>query len=321
MLFSLYKHINMIYWYSIGDDMKNKKIYIIVIILILLFFVIGTYGRYIYNGIKNYYLSTKSFYFNSDKLSDNVSNYQLDNWSGVEPIHIVFNLDGRKNNLVSTPGDIAYDITYTCSSNVTCNSTKSSGVVLASQSTDSFEVTMSPMRSLQSGDEVWLDIEVNSTSPYKKSLKGKFTIKVATIGLSYEIHDVRHRPYLDFTITNTLDYYTIREAFDSYLVGDKIEIRDYLLLTPENKAKCASAIITLGFDPNILRLDMTSESYIDKTGEQTTILSDNNTYVNGFSFKVDAISSTAIRFYKLNTDNDYTYPFVTSTPVITFQAE
>lgn len=298
-----------------------KKKYFLILIVLVLFILLQTYGRYIYNGIKNYYLSTKEFYFNSDKLSDNVSNYQLDNWSGVEPVSITFNMDSRKNNLVSSPSDINYEIVYTCSSNVTCNSTKTEGLILSGQSTDSFEILMTPNVTLSSGDSVWLEVEANSTEPYRKSLKGKFTIKVATIGLSYEIIDVMNRPYLDFNITNTLDYYTIKEAFDTYSIGDKIEINDYLGLSEENKKKCASAVITLSFDPNILRLDMTSEFYIKNSNQTTVRLADNNDYVNSFTFNVEAISSSAVRFYKLNTNNNYSYPFVTTTPIITFQAE
>ena len=81
---------------------KNKKrIYLIFASIILIVIAITiSYGRYIYNGLRNYYLSTKSFYFNSDKMSENESYYQLDNWSGVEPVTITFNMDSKKNNLV-----------------------------------------------------------------------------------------------------------------------------------------------------------------------------------------------------------------------------
>lgn len=314
----------MVYCYSIGDDMKmgkNKKKLILLFAFILLFFFISTYGRYIYNGIKDYYLSTKKFYFNSDKLSTNTNIYQLDNWSGVEPVSITFNIDSRKNNLVATTSDVYYDISFTCSSNVTCTSTKTNGVILANTNVDSFEVLMTPNTTLQNGDSVWLEIEANSTSPYQKSLKGKFTIRVSTIGLSYEIIDQRYRAYLDFDITNTIDFYTVLEAFDAYSVGDKIEINEYLNLSDANKNKCASAVIILTFDPNILRLDMTSEFYQNKISETTTLLNDGNHYVNSFKFKVSAISSSAVRFYKLNTNNNYTYPFVTPSPIITFQVE
>ncbi len=58
---------------------KKKQIIIVTVILIVLSITLS-YGRFIYNGLRNYYLSTKSFYFNSDKLSEDESYYQLDNW-------------------------------------------------------------------------------------------------------------------------------------------------------------------------------------------------------------------------------------------------
>lgn len=300
--------------------LKSKKILLVFFVIILLYFFISTYGRYIYNGIRNYYLSTKEFYFNSDKLSDNISSYQLDNWSGVEPVSIVFNMDSKKNNLVSSPSDINYDIIFSCSNNVTCNASKTTGVILNNNATDSFSIVMSPNVTLHNGDSIWLEVEARANSPYTKTLKGKFVIKVATIGLSYEIQDVRYRTYLDFNITNTFNSYTIIEAFGSYAVGDKIEISEYLALTPENKEKCASAIVKLTFDPNVLRLDMTSEFYLKNIGSTSQNVSGNN-YVNSFTFKVDAISSSSVRFYKLDTNNDYTYPFISQNPIISFQVE
>ena len=96
----------------------KKKNLIIVSIVAILLFVTVTYGRYIYNGIKNYYLSTKNFYFNSDKLAETTAYYQLDNWSGVEPVTVVFNMDSKKNNIVASPDNIAYDIEFECSTNV-----------------------------------------------------------------------------------------------------------------------------------------------------------------------------------------------------------
>ena len=41
----------------------NKKKVLAVVLLTISFFVSITYGRYIYNGLKNYYLSSKNFYF------------------------------------------------------------------------------------------------------------------------------------------------------------------------------------------------------------------------------------------------------------------
>ena len=147
------------------------------------------------------------------------------------------------------------------------------------------------------------------------------TINVGEIGLSYEIVDSTGAPYLDFNITNTLDYYKVIEAFGDYSVGDRIEISEYLSLQESEKPKCTSALITLTFDPTLFRLDMTNEAFLQAVRTTNTTLSDGYDYINSVTFRTDAISSTSVRFYKLNTNNNYTYPFVNNTPIITFSSE
>lgn len=298
-----------------------KKRFVIVIALLSLFLVSATYGRYIYNGIKNYYLSTKNFYFNSDKLSEYGYYHQLDNWSGVDPVVITFNMDSKKNNIVASPLNIEYSISYTCSSNVTCVASKNTGLIMNGNNTDSFTITLDPNTTLNGGDSIWLEVTTNATSPYTKTLTGRFTINVGEYGLDYEIVDNPGSPYLDFNITNTLDYYKIYEAFGDYQVGNKIEINEYLALSPENQKKCAAARITLSFDPSLFRLDMTNEVYLNNVRTTTTNLGDGYDYLNSVTFGMDALDSLSVRFYKLNTSNNYTYPFVTTTPVITFASE
>ena len=298
----------------------NKK-RVIIFSVLLLTFVTATYGRYIYNGIKNYYLNSKKFYFNSDKLSEDNAYYQLDNWSGVEPVTVTFNMNSKKNNILSSPLNIEYDIEYTCSSNVTCTSTKENGLIMSGSNEDYFTITMTPNTIMRNGDSIWLEVSTSATSPYTKTLSGRFTINVGEIGLSYEIVDSTGSPYLDFNITNTLDYYKVIEAFGDYSVGDRIEISEYLSLQESEKPKCTSALITLTFDPTLFRLDMTNEAFLQAVRTTNTTLSDGYDYINSVTFRTDAISSTSVRFYKLNTNNNYTYPFVNNTPIITFSSE
>ncbi len=299
----------------------KKKNLIFLSIGAFLLIITVTYGRYIYNGIKNYYLSTKNFYFNSDKLAENMAYYQLDNWSGVEPITVTFNMDSKKNNIVSSPDNIAYDIDFECSTNVTCTATKNSGLITNGTNTDYFSITMTPNVTLGDGDSVWLEVETTATSPYTKSLSGRFTINVGEIGLSYEIVDSRGSPYLDFNITNTLDYYKVFQAFTGHAVNDRLEISEYLALPAADKTKCAAALITLTFDPSLFRLDMTNEAYLHNVRTTTRRMSDGYDYINSVTFRTDALSSTSVRFYKLNTNNNYSYPYVNQTSAITFSSQ
>lgn len=297
---------------------KNKKCLLVLGILVLgLFLPLGiTLGRYAYFEIRNFYLASKNFYFNSDKLSDIGSNYQVDNWSGADSYVVTFNMNSYKNNKVYAESDISYDISYSCSSEVICESTKDSSTIYTDKHTDSFSITVTPEVPLKDGDSVWLEVTAKATSPYEKTLKGKLVIKVGKMGLSYEIEDVANRPYLEVNITNTLDFYTVNEAFDSYNVGDRLDINTYLNLSAENKEKCSSVIITIHFDPNVVLLDMTTSAYLRATSTSTTIISNYN-YINELSFKVDALSSEVVKFYKQNTSKNYTYPFGSEDSTIT----
>ena len=50
------------------NKLNKKKVYITLGIILLIITIGLSYGRYAYNGIKDFYLASKNFYFNSDKL-------------------------------------------------------------------------------------------------------------------------------------------------------------------------------------------------------------------------------------------------------------
>lgn len=296
--------------------MKNKKVIIIfAIFFLVLIGTIPTLGRYIGNEIKNYYLSSKNFYFNSDKLQPNGIVYQVENWSGVDSYSVTFNMNSYKNNTVFSETDIKYEIIYSCSENVTCTINKTEGIIFASEHTDSFTVTITPIKPLEDNDKATINVEVKSTSPYTKTLKGTFNVVVGKMGLTYEVIDEPSSTYFEVSITNTLDYYIVRESFNDYPVGHKIDIDEYLSLTDENKEKCASSIATINFDPNIVLLDMTTTAYLESI-DTTKITIDGFEYINGLSFKIDALSSYRVKFYKVDSNNDYTYPFENENSIV-----
>lgn len=274
----------------------------------MLIILVPTLGRYVGRELKNYYLITKNFYFNADKLEQNGIVYQVENWNGVDSYSVTFNLDSYKNNTVYSEVDIEYDITYSCSSNVTCAITKTNGIIYAEKHTDSFMVTITPINPLDDEEKAWIEVEAKSTSPYQKTLKGKFNVVVGKMGLDYEILDEENSAYFEVSITNTLDYYVAREAYDTYKIGDKIDIKTYLSLSEEEKSHFASSIVTLDFDPEVALLDMTSTAYLNaiSTNKETI---DNHEYINNLSFKVDALSSYRVKFYKVDSTKNYTYPF------------
>lgn len=297
---------------------NKKKILIILFTFFLTFLLIGvTYGRYIYISINERYLLTKKFYFNSDKLDVNRAIYQIDNWSAASEYVIDIDLNSYLNNYEVAPYDIEYTLTYSCSNNVLCSLDKDSGIIRETSNHDTVRASISPNGTLNDGDSAFIEVKAKATSPYKKEISARFILNVGKIGLSYTIDDSVNSPYLNFNITNTLDYYVVDEAFSSYEIGNRIDINTYLLLSEEDKSKCTSSLITLKFDPNIVVLDMTSPAYLKRLAETYTIIN-GFSYVNSITFKIDAIDSEVVKFYKVNANLDYTYPFVNSQSIIEF---
>lgn len=294
---------------------KKQMLIILVILLCSLSFVI-VFGRYVTNSVNNFFLRSKEFYFFSDKLSEERAVFQVDNWSGVDDYTIIINMNSRKNNIQVASYDIAYDISYTCSDNAICQLSKTEGVISKESNTDIFTLTITPNTQLQTGDRVTVGIEATSKTGYTKTIKGKFTLVVGKENLTYQITDEPENPYMDLRITNTISYYIVDEAFENYSVKDKIDIDTYLELSDENKAKCYSSVVTISFDPKEVLIDITNENYQNATNI-TTILIDGKSYINSFSLDIDAISSVDLRFYKTNTNKDYTYPNINGDSVVT----
>lgn len=305
---------------KLNNKYKKQQIVILALIVLSLLSIVIVFGRYVTNTINNFFVRSKEFYFNSDKLSEDNSLYQVDNWSGVDDYVITINMNSNDNNIESASYDIGYNISYKCSDNAICQLSKTSGTILAETNADFFNLTITPNTQLSTGDKVVVEIEVNSTAPYKKTLKGKFTLVVGKEKLSYQITDSEQSPYMILSMTNTLTYYNVNEAFGSYTVGQKIDADTYLNLTDEEKAKCYSAMVKIQFDPNEILLDTTNNAYSDAK-DMTTVLIDGKTYISGFTISIDAISSREIRFYKADVSKNYTYPYNNNKSIVTVTSQ
>jgi len=299
---------------KLTDDSGNinrKKTILFSFLILFSLLSFFSLARYAHKEIKNYFLRTKNFYFNCDKLSEKGSNIEMTNWSGVGQYQVTFFLNSYANSYVKSEDDIEYDIEYSCSDNVICNivDNKTNGNIPKETNVDDFTIVINVPSDtiLQDKDVVELNVEATSTKPFVKKISGVFRLVVGHYGLSYEIEDTRNSPYLILKNTNTLDYYIVRESINGYDQGAQIDIDTYQSLSAADKEKCASSIITLNFDPHLVLLDMTSEVYANATDVQTVMI-DGHEYVSSISFKIDAMSSNNIKFYKVNTSRNYTYP-------------
>ncbi len=298
--------------------MKRRRLIIILIILILLLPVGITFSRYITENIRNYIMEANHFFFNSDKLVSGGVTYGINNWGGAGNIEIQFELNNHKNNILTSDTDIEYTLDITCDNGLICSLSSDSGVIQVAEKTDDFTLTLTPTRPFNDNESVTVTVSATSSTPYVKTLSATFVVTVGRRGIDYEITDSEGSPYLIFSITNALDTYKVITAFGDYSVNDLITTNDYLALSDENKAKCASAVITLSFNPSVIILDTTSEIMSSATYQTTNY--NGVDYISNITFPMDVMMSKEIRFYKRDSSRNWTYPIVNNTSVVTFSA-
>lgn len=297
---------------------EHKKVSITILLVLTIVLVLSiTYSRYIYNVVNNYILETKGFYFNSSILSINNRSYSINNWDGVNNYVLTIDVNGKKNETVSTNADISYDISVTCSSNATCVLTKTSGIIYSSSKTDSFQLTVIPNGVLSENETVTVTTTATSTSPYRKELSATYIIGVLKSNFSYDIEDNVNDKYLVLNLTNSLNYYQVSEDFGSYHSGDTIAFDEYSSLNDSDKEKCFSAIVTLTIPIDKLALDMTANSYLHKIpGSEVVRQYRGYDYIYSYSFKVDATATEKVLFYKYVKSDNYAYPIPNDTSII-----
>ncbi len=297
---------------------RRRVIFLVMIILLLPLSI--TFSRYVIESVKNYLMVANNFFFNSDKLVEGGITYGINNWGGGTYIDVQFQLNNHKNNILTSDTDIVYTVEADCDeTKVICNLSAESGTIQVAEKTDDLLLRITPIVEFNDNDSISVTVTANSTSPYEKELSATFVVTVGRRGIDYEIRDSLGSPYLMFTVTNSLETYKAREAFGNYAAGDPVLFADYMNLSDADKAKCASIVVTLSFNPNTVILDTTSDILNDATYTTTTYQGIN--YINQITFGMDKLMSKEIRFYKRNSDVNYSYTSGSvGNPVITFSA-
>ncbi len=302
--------------------MKKKKIVKQLIIVvgalgILCLCIWGkTLAKYVIDELHGYYLNTQHFYFTSNRLKRGGATYMVNNWSGVGSFTISFNLLSEKNSLVYTDYDIPYTVEYDCPTGVACSFDKTSGTIFRNSATHSDTVVLSvaPSGSYAEGQRLTIGIKAKSVSPYEEEITATFIYVVGKKGVTWEIEDEVNRPYMILKVTNAINYCIVTEAFGNYPVNYELDSSIYRQLSDTDKAKCAGKEITLSFNPNTVILDTTSSIVNTATISNTTI--NGVDYVSGLVFEIEPLSTVAIKYYKINNANNYTYPGTSPTSVV-----
>ena len=296
----------------------NKKKVIICIIILIAILTVPVFGRYIYNSARDFYLKSRNFNFTSDLLTTSGRTYKYSNWSGTENYEIDFQLYSYENELSLFTYE-SYGLGY----NLTCtvdDETKAS-VHIGSEFGESTEISyipnitnvkdiklyLIPTENLKDGDTVKVTVTASTTVPYEKTISATFNVKVEEYSnVTYSIEDTSNSIYATLKLINT---------------------------------KSEENTITLDFDPNVIRIDVTNKHYENriKAKDQTTVIKENVTettvnadgeevrtvvsvdveYVSSITFTMEPEDIATIRFYKKSAETNYTYPGVYDSLIVT----
>ena len=281
-------------FFSFFKKHKSLSICLIAALLMLGSFLVINYSRYVKEIVQVYYLRTKDFYFNSDKLTIVGKTYEINPWGGTTSYDIPVGMNSLLNSIKGASSNILYTVSCTADSRVDCYidtpGTTSMDRTLNSEShVDNFNVTVKPKTgvTLADGDRIRVDIRAEATSPYSEVLEATFYLVVGNYGLNYEIEDVPGRIYFDCIITNTLDTTTAKV---------KLSISDI-------------SKVSIDMDNNILSAQTTTT---------TTTTYNGYNYIDTITFNIAPKSSWMVRYYKSNPNLNYSFNG-TGTPIVGFQ--
>ena len=185
--------------------MRKKIIIIISIVIVILLIGFGfTKALFTSNSIRDYYLNSKGFYFETDyDTSTNVYNF----WDGST---IEYNVSNSKEDKHTTD-DINYEVRCVVPTGVVCK---------VNSKTTKYESTLKGGK--ESTEKIYLDVETNnkdvevqvitkSLSPYSKTIRNTVLLHKdeARGNFDYELVN-----YSNYSLLNISNYYNQSKCFN-----------------------------------------------------------------------------------------------------------
>ena len=283
--------------------MNKKKINKLLCFFLLIFVICiisTTLGRYLYNTIRENYLTSKEFYFNSELLNVLDNKVSFSNWGGDSVYYLEFNIKSKLNNLKKIYYYLKYN--FTCFINekdkVTVSlgsedgmSTQNNGkieterTISKSQNVDVIKLYIKPNSKIAKDEKITLKLKALTNEPYKKEISATVDIVVGNSELDYTIEDSVNNEYAILNIVNT---------------------------------KVDKEIVNITYDYNLVRIDLTDTLFDSKNlvsslsdsseNEWQRTLDSTKKYITGVRFKLKGNEAKKIKFYKIDRTKDYTYP-------------
>lgn len=173
---------------------RNPKLNIVFNILMLVVIpclIIGaSVAKYISEDEVDMAYSAKNFYFESDLLEEDIANAEYSYAEGIDSIS--FYLKNNADSLRFSEVDISYTATLTKDGNVIDTKT---GTIAK----DAVNTSVVQFDNLDAGEYV---VTATATSPYSKTLTGKFTLAGVDKTLNWTIVDSANSPIVELTVTS-----------------------------------------------------------------------------------------------------------------------
>ena len=170
--------------------------------------------------------------------------------------------------------------------------TQTTGVIYAKNgdtpnNVSRIKIVVTPKTQIEQNDIITIRIKASTQEPYQKEISCEISLRIQQVlANTYEIEDVSNRNYLVLKMVNTHD---------------------------------TAGNVSLQFDPNVVRIDLNDEAYINRVEGTEEVNSDG--YVEKFVFTMDKESAKNIKFYKVDMSQNYTYPSGDAACIITVNAE
>lgn len=276
---------------------KRSLILIILLIMSSLLLIYGiSSARYISTSVWDYYLRAKEFYFTSDFLDVTPVKTVNTLWDGKK---VTFNIKNNLNVIAITDYDIEYIVTCTikgdmashaqCKLNGTtentfesilenskhCVNRKETGVDVSEFteiecieagydwenkiSMEELYFEIIPSNPNDELNKIEVNITVESTKPYKKTLTGDFVLE---------------KPNLKEEVKMVL------KSYDDY--------EELIVTNSYNQRKC----IKISWDSSKLRLDASPNNF-------SSYLADTNGFIKEIKFNINAKSNLNLMFYRV----------------------
>lgn len=176
---------------NLKSNPKLNIIFNIAVLVVIPCLIIGaTVAKYISEDEVDMAYSAKNFYFESDLLKEDITDAEYNYAEGIDSIS--FYLKNNADSLRFSEVDINYTATLTKDGTVI-------DIKTGTIAKDAVNTSAVQFDNLEGGEYV---VTAEATSPYSKTLTGKFILAGVDKTLSWDIVDSANSPIVELTVTS-----------------------------------------------------------------------------------------------------------------------